>query len=138
MTPRTVNVSMTSFPTRILASRSALICLLGLSFSVGLSVAGSSPGVIGALFDFLALSFLILCPVCARGFGNRAIMTLGAVTGVVAIVDLLFKLMIVGSSSAWFTDVAWGAIQLALVGLANNTGRLSNDSSGAQWVAATL
>lgn len=65
-------------------------------------------------------------------------MALGVVTGVAAIVDLLFKLIITSGNSAWFTDAAWATIQLALVALANNTGRIGTDSSGARWVAATL
>lgn len=65
-------------------------------------------------------------------------MALGVVTGVAAIVDLLFKLIITSGNSAWFTDAAWATIQLALVALANNTGRISTNSSGTRWVAATL
>ena len=137
MTPRSLSLPLSNY-SRALASRSALVSLLGLSFVVGLGVAASNPGVIGVFLDLLAISFLLLCPVCAKGSGNRAVLTLGAVTGVAAVAGLLSKLMIASGSSAWFGDAAWGAIQVALVKLANNTSKINTDSSGALTVAAAL
>ncbi len=135
MTARTLSLSLTNLHTRILVSRTALVSLLGLSFAVGLSVAASNPGLIGAFLDLLTISFLILCPVCAKGAGNRAVITLGAITAIAAIIGLLSKLTIGGGSSSWFGDAAWGAIQVALLGLANNTNKPNTNLSGALKIA---
>ncbi len=112
MTPLTLSLPLAKVHTRILVSISALFSLLGLSFVVGLGVAASSPGFIGVF--------------------------LGAVAGVAAIVGLLSKLMRAKGSSAWFGDAGWGAIQVALVGLANNASKINTDASGALRVAAVL
>jgi len=127
MTPRTLTLPVAGSHIRILMLRSALVSLLGLSCAVGLSVAASNSGVIGAFLDLLTISFLLLCPVCAKGAGNRAVIALGAITGTTAIMGWLSKLTIGGGSSSWFGNAAWGAIQILVIGLAISSYRANSD-----------
>lgn len=129
MTPRTFTPPDAKFQTRFLMSRSALVSVLGVSFVVGLSVAASNSGLIGAFLDSLTISFLILCPVCAKGVGYRPAVALGTVTGTATIVGLLSKLMIGGGASLWFGEAAWVAIQILVVGLAINAYRANPNLS---------
>lgn len=136
MTPQTLTLSLANVHTRLLVSRTVLVSLLGLSFAVGLSVAASNPGLIGAFLDILTISFLVLCPICAKGAGTRAVMTLGAITAIAATIGLLSKLTIGGGSSSWFGDAAWGSIQVALVGLATSTNKPNTNLSGVLRIAS--
>jgi len=106
--------------------RSALVSLLALSSAIGLIVAASNSGIIGVFLDLLTISFLVLCPVCAKGAGNRAVITLGAITGTAAIIGWLSKLTIGGGSSSWFGDGTWAAIQILVIGLAISSYRANS------------
>jgi hypothetical protein len=100
--------------------RVTVVALLAASFCIGLEIAASNPTISGAFLDFLAVSFLILCPICAKGSGYRAIIPLGMVTSIAAIMDLWFRVGTPGSLS-WFDNAGWVAIQLTLVLLASGT-----------------
>jgi len=126
MTPRTLTLPVTRSHIRILMLRSALVSLLALSSVVGLIVAASNSGAIGVFLDFLTISFLVLCPVCAKGAGNRAVITLGAITGTAAIIGWLSKLTIGGGSSSWSSDGTWAAIQILVIGLAISSYRANS------------
>lgn len=112
------------------AVRFTLVTLLAVSFGVGLNVAASNPTISGVFLDFLAISFLTLCPVCAKGSGYRAVVTLGAITSIAAIVNLWSKAAIMPGGLAWFDNAVWVAIQVALVGLANGAYKSGTNLSG--------
>lgn len=110
--------------------RFTLVALLAVSFGVGLNVAASNPTIFGAFLDLLAISFLTLCPICAKGSGYRAIVPLGAITSIAAIVNLLSKVAITPGGLHWFDNTAWVAIQVGLVGLANGTCKSGTNLAG--------
>ncbi|MGD0175236.1 MAG: hypothetical protein ABSC50_00220 [Candidatus Bathyarchaeia archaeon] len=112
------------------AVRFTLVTLLAVSFGVGLNVAASNPTIFGTFLDFLAISFLTLCPVCAKGSGYRAVVTLGAITSIAAIANLWSKAAITPGGLPWFDSAAWVAIQVALVWLANSTYKSGTNLSG--------
>jgi hypothetical protein len=117
--------------------RFTLVALLAVSFGVGLNVAASNPTIFGVFLDLLAISFLALCPTCAKGSGYRAVVPLGAITSIAAIVNLLSKAALTPGGLPWVDNAAWVAIQIALVGLANGTYKSGTNLSGVLKIGTT-